>query len=197
MNEIETPEKEEKQRFTGKEGISSNPSVSSCEVKEKEVDTVQKIANLETQAQEWKEKFFYAKAELENARKRFEKEKESIRFHTTQIICLHIIELFDSFRMGLASAEQQKMDPKVLEGFQMIFRQFQAQLKLLKIEEFHPVQERFDPHVQEAVSHAYSGTVPEDHVIQVVRSGYRCGDRLLRAASVVVSKGKAPEKVEA
>ena len=155
-----------------------------------------KIAALEAQVNEWRDKCFRAVAELDNARKRFAKEKEDVRFHTTQIICLHIIELFDSFKMGLDSAEKQKTDPKVLEGFQMIFRQFQAQLKLLKIEELNPLNEAFDPHFHDAVSHAYSDTVPEDHVLQVVRCGYKCGDRLLRAASVIISKGKAPQAEE-
>lgn len=159
-------------------------------------DASKKIADLEAQVSEWKDKCFRAVAELDNARKRFAKEKEDVRFHTTQIICLHIIELFDSFKMGLTSAEKQKTDPKVLEGFQMIFRQFQAQLKLLKIEELNPLNETFDPHFHDAVSHAYSDTVPEDHVLQVVRCGYKCGDRLLRAASVVISKGKAPRTEE-
>ena len=159
-------------------------------------DASGKIAELEAQVNEWRDKCFRAVAELDNARKRFAKEKEDVRFHTTQIICLHIIELFDSFKMGLDSAEKQKTDPKVLEGFQMIFRQFQAQLKLLKIEELNPLNEAFDPHFHDAVSHAYSDTVPEDHVLQVVRCGYKCGDRLLRAASVIISKGKAPKTEE-
>ena len=159
-------------------------------------DVSKKIADLETQVNEWRDKCFRAVAELDNARKRFAKEKEDVRFHTTQIICLHIIELFDSFKMGLDSAEKQKTDPKILEGFQMIFRQFQAQLKLLKIEELNPLNEAFDPHFHDAVSHAYSDSVPEDHIVQVVRCGYKCGDRLLRAASVIISKGKAPQTEE-
>lgn len=159
-------------------------------------DVSKKIADLEAQVNEWRDKCFRAVAELDNARKRFAKEKEDVRFHTTQIICLHIIELFDSFKMGLDSAEKQKTDPKVLEGFQMIFRQFQAQLKLLKIDELNPLNEAFDPHFHDAVSHAYSDTVPEDHVLQVVRHGYKCGDRLLRAASVIISKGKTPQEEE-
>ena len=159
-------------------------------------DVSKKIADLEAQVNEWRDKCFRAVAELDNARKRFAKEKEDVRFHTTQIICLHIIELFDSFKMGLDSAEKQKTDPKILEGFQMIFRQFQAQLKLLKIEELNPLNEAFDPHFHDAVSHAYSDSVPEDHIVQVVRCGYKCGDRLLRAASVIISKGKAPQTEE-
>lgn len=160
-------------------------------------ESSKKIADLEAQVSEWRDKCFRSIAELDNARKRFAKEKEDVRFHTTQIICLHIIELFDSFKMGLDSAEKQQTDPKVLEGFQMIFRQFQAQLKLLKIEELNPLHEAFDPHFHDAVSHTYSDTVPEDHIVQVVRHGYKCGDRLLRAASVVISKGKAPQTEDA
>ena len=172
------------------------PQTNATDAQNQKDETSRKIADLETQMNEWRDKCFRAVAELDNARKRFAKEKEDVRFHTTQIICLHIIELFDSFKMGLDSAEKQKTDPKVLEGFQMIFRQFQAQLKLLKIEQLNPLDEAFDPHFHDAVSHAYSDTVPEDHIVQVVRCGYKCGDRLLRAASVIISKGKAPQTEE-
>ena len=169
------------------------PQTNATDAQNQKDETSRKIADLETQMNEWRDKCFRAVAELDNARKRFAKEKEDVRFHTTQIICLHIIELFDSFKMGLTSAEKQQTDPKILEGFQMIFRQFQAQLKLLKIEELNPQNDAFDPHIHDAVSHAYSDTVPEDHVVQTMRCGYKCGDRLLRAAAVVVSKGKAPQ----
>ena len=72
----------------------------------------------------------------------------------------------------------------------MIFQQFQAQLKLLGIEEINPKNEAFNPHLHEAVSSCFHEEIPEEHIIEVIRTGYKLGDKLLRAASVVVSKGK-------
>lgn len=157
-------------------------------------DFPQQIETLKAQCAVLQDKYIRAKADLENARKRFVKEREDVRFQTLQFVCIPVITLFDSFKLGLASAEQSKVSPEVLKGFQMIFQQFQMQLKLLGIEEIFPENQVFDPHFHEAVSKVHSETVPEDHIVQVVRSGYKMNEKLLRAASVVVSQGKAPQK---
>ena len=157
-------------------------------------DFPQQIEALKAQCAVLQDKYIRAKADLENTRKRFVKEREDVRFQTLQFVCMPIVALFDSFKLGLTSAEQSKISPEVLKGFQMIFQQFQMQLKLLGIEEIFPENQVFDPHFHEAVSKVHSETVPEDHIIQVVRSGYKMDGKLLRAASVVVSQGKAPQK---
>lgn len=149
-----------------------------------------KVLELEAQCKELKEKYLLAKADLDNARKRFVKDKEDIRFQTIQFVCLPIISLFDSFKMGLESAEKNNISEDVLKGFQMIFQQFQSSLKLLGIDEINPKDAAFNPHFHDAVSSCHHDTIPEDHVVQVVRTGYKLGDKLLRAASVIVSKGK-------
>ena len=107
-----------------------------------------------------------------------------------QFVCIPFINVFDSFKIGLESAKNQQINEDVLKGFQMILQQFQAQLNLLGVEEINPKNEVFNPHLHEAVSSCFHDEVPEEHVIQVIRTGYKLGDKLLRAASVVVSKGK-------
>ena len=154
------------------------------------VDLEAKVVALERQSKELHGKYLLAKADLDNARKRFLKDKEDVRIQTTQFVCLPIIALFDSFKMGLESAQKCNVSPEVLKGFQMILQQFQESLKVLGIEEINPKDETFNPHLHEAVSSCFHETVAEDHIIQVIRVGYKLGDRLLRAASVVVSKGK-------
>ena len=149
-----------------------------------------KIADLEKQCQELQNKYLLAKADLDNARKRFLKDKEDVRVQTIQFVCLPIITLFDSFKMGLESVQKYNIPQEVLKGFQMILQQFQESLKILGIEEINPQGGVFNPHLHDAVSSCFHETVAEDHIVQVVRIGYKLGDRLLRAASVVVSKGK-------
>lgn len=154
------------------------------------VDLEGKVVELEKQCKEFQDKYLLAKADLDNARKRFLKDKEEVRIQTTQFVCLPIIALFDSFKMGLESAQKCNVSPEVLKGFQMILQQFQESLKALGIEEINPQNEAFNPHFHDAVTTCFHETVAEDHIIQVIRTGYKLGDRLLRAASVVVSKGK-------
>ena len=160
------------------------------EEKPSSVNLEEKIADLEKQCKELQDKYLLAKADLDNARKRFLKDKEDVRFQTIQFVCLPIIALFDSFKMGLESARKYDIAEGVLKGFQMILQQFQDCLKVLGIEEINPKDELFNPHLHDAVSSCFHETIAEDHIIQVVRVGYKLGDKLLRAASVVVSKGK-------
>ena len=154
------------------------------------VDLNEKIATLEKQCQELKNSYLLAKADLDNARKRFLKDKEDVRIQTIQFVCLPIIALFDSFKMGMESALKYNVAEEVMKGFQMILQQFQESLKTLGIEEINPKNEAFNPHLHDAVTTCFHETVAEDHIVQVIRVGYKLGDRLLRPASVIVSKGK-------
>lgn len=153
-----------------------------------------KLQALEEQCRDFQDRYLRAKADLDNARKRFVKDKEDVRFQTICWVCLPLINIFDSFKMGMESAEKHHVPDDVLKGFQMIFQLFQAQLKAIGIEEINPLGETFDPHFHEAVSQTFDDNTPEDQILQVVRSGYKLGDKLLRAASVIVSKGAEPKK---
>lgn len=161
-----------------------------CEDEKDMLELKKQLSDLEAQSKDFQDKYLRAKADLDNARKRFIKDKEDVRFQTMQFICMPFIALFDSFKMGLESATKSNISEDVLKGFQMIFQQFQAQLKLLGVEEINPKDEIFNPHFHEAVSSCFHEEIPEEHIVQVVRTGYKLGDKLLRAASVVVSKGK-------
>ena len=154
----------------------------------------QQLAAMEASCKDFEDKYIRACASLENVRKRCEKDKEEIRINTTFYTCLPILELFDGFKLGLASATSQKIDENVLKGFQMILQQFNDCLKTLNITPIDAVNVVFDPNIHHAVSNCFHDTIPEDHVVHIVRTGYQLGERLLRPASVVVSKGKEPEK---
>ena len=170
--------------------ISEEKTEASSEETPSSVNFEDRIIDLEKQCKELQDKYLLAKADLDNARKRFLKDKEDVRIQTTQFVCLPIVALFDSFKMGLESAQKYNVSQEVLKGFLMILQQFQESLKALGIEEINPKDEIFNPHLHDAVSTCFHESIAEDHIIQVIRVGYKLGDRLLRPASVVVSKGK-------
>ena len=155
-------------------------------------DLKKQLTEKEAQCTEWKDKYIRMLAELDNERKRSIKDQDAVRFQTMRKACLSIIELFDSFKIGLESAQKQGIPFEFLKGFQMIFQQFQTQLKTLGIEEIHADGNLFDPHWHTALSHVPHETIPEGHVVTVLQAGYKYSDKLLRPAAVVVSNGKAP-----
>jgi len=177
-----------------KEQNVESPAESSSK-EELSIETLQQqLVAMEASCKDFEDKYIRACASLENVRKRCEKDKEEIRINTTFYTCLPILELFDGFKLGLASAESQKINENVLKGFQMILQQFNDCLKNLNISPIEAVNVAFDPNIHHAVSNCFHDTIPEDYVVHIVRTGYQLGERLLRPASVVVSKGKDPEK---
>jgi molecular chaperone GrpE len=154
-----------------------------------------KLAELEQRCNDLQDQFLRARADLDNARKRFVRDKEDLRSFTIQSVLGEIINVFDAFQIGLTNAEQSGLSADVANGFQMILQQFKVSLDKLGVTSIEPKEESFNPYFHEAVSTCYNDSVLEGYVVHTIRSGYRLGDKLLRPASVVVSKGKMPEEL--
>ena len=80
----------------------------------------------------------------------------------------------------------------VIDGIKLIADQLRGVLRQHGLKEIEPLGEPFDAKFHESVAQQASASVPEGQVLQVLRPGYLLNDRLLRAASVVLSSG--PEK---
>jgi molecular chaperone GrpE len=76
----------------------------------------------------------------------------------------------------------------------MVDDQLKKSLSEQGLEELLPNGETFDPNLHECISHQPSSEVAEDHIIETVRAGYRLNERLLRAASVIVSSGQVDKE---
>jgi molecular chaperone GrpE len=105
--------------------------------------------------------------------------------------------VLDNLDMALqAAADPQNTTIESLKaGVTMIQQQFRAALRDTGLEELDATGAAFDPNLHEAVSQAESATVPEGHVLQQLRPGYRLNQRLLRPASVIVAKTPAPPAI--
>jgi molecular chaperone GrpE len=142
--------------------------------------------------QEYKEKHLRTLADMENLRRRFAREKEDIRRMAASALLEDILPALDNLDIGLSSAARHPEAAEVAKGFEFVAVQLQQILKEHGLERLHPSRgDSFDHNIHEAVAQEASEDVPEDHVLKVVRTGYRLNDRLLRAASVVVSSGQA------
>jgi len=137
--------------------------------------------------------YLRAVADLENYRRRVTREKEELRQHAAMNLLQHLLPVLDTLQLSLAAARQQTDAKSITDGVAMVLEQFKGVLGRYGLKEVNPVGQKFDPHLHESLSHQPSSEVPEEHVLQVVRTGYTLHGRLLRAASVILSSGPAKE----
>jgi len=137
------------------------------------------------------DRFTRAVADLENFRKRTIREKDELRQFAATAVMEDVIPILDNLGLGLAAARVQPDVTAVVEGIGRVLEQFKTTLARNGLKEVNPAGQKFDPNFHECISHQPSADVAEEHVMQVVRSGYTLNGRLLRPASVIVSSGKA------
>ena len=149
------------------------------------------IAVVDFQAEAAKLKYLAlrARADLDNFRKRSLREKEDAIRYANNGLLEKLLPVIDNFELGLDAARNATDAASVLQGMSMVHRQLQDFIRSQGLEEVPADGEPFDPNKHDAVSQEFSAEVPEGNVIRQVRKGYKLKDRLLRAASVIVSKG--------
>ncbi len=150
----------------------------------------------EEQIAEWRERAMRSAADLENFRKRMEREKREARCYANQLLLEELLPVFDNFQMGLqaAAADSESM---IYRGMEMVKKQLDEFLSSQGVEEIRAEGEIFDPSVHEAVSQEECSDSEEGKVLRVIRRGYRMSDRLLRPANVVVARAPEPDEVPA
>jgi molecular chaperone GrpE len=149
----------------------------------------EETSKVENELKECKDKYLRLLAEMENMRKRIQKEKqENARFATENVISEFLSPL-DNFENALKFAEQMPGEIRNWAlGFQMILNQFKEVLNTHGISAFTSEGMPFDPHKHEAVETEETETVPEGTILQEFVRGYKSGDRTIRPARVKVAK---------
>lgn len=150
------------------------------------------ITALTQEVERWKDMAYRSQAELDNFRKRSAREAQETRAYANGDLLRALCPILDNFDMGLEAARQESEKSMVFMGMSMVNRQLQDFLRDSGALEIEAQGKVFDPNLHEAVAQEASPTVPEGTVIRVTRRGYKLKDRLLRAASVIVSSGPTP-----
>lgn len=144
----------------------------------------------QTEAEDFRIRYLRSVADLENFRKRVAKDKASLIKTANASLIESLLPVIDTMKLGLEAAEKQADAGDIVQGFTMVLDQLNRVLKDNGLEEIAPDGTVFDPNLHESVSYQPSDSIPQDHVIQTVRTGYRLNERLIRAASVIVSSGE-------
>jgi molecular chaperone GrpE len=123
-------------------------------------------------------------AEFENARKRAERERLEYRDYATGNVVEQFLPVVDNFELALKStgtAEQLR------HGVELIVKQMEEVLRQLQVNPIPTVGEAFDPRIHEALGSVERDDLPDQHVAEEIRRGYRLRERLLRPAMVRVA----------
>lgn len=128
-------------------------------------------------------------ADFDNFKKRAAREKQDAIKYANEALLTKLIPVLDTFEMALNAANASTGTVQSLHaGITMISSQLKNVLKEAGLEEVDARNKAFDPNFHEAVAQKETHEIPEGHVVQQMRKGYKFRDRLVRAATVVVAK---------
>ncbi len=151
------------------------------------------LSETEQKRDEYLELAKRTKADFENYRKRMAAEVQAASTRGKVDLATQLIGVLDTLERALEAAgiepdgDQSPTEP-LAEGFFLTYRELCAALGRAGIESFHPTDERFDPSLHEALQKVPADGVEPGTVIEVVQTGYRLGEQLIRPARVVVSE---------
>ncbi len=129
------------------------------------------------------------RAELENLRKRSERDLENAHKYGLERLVTELLPVKDSLELGLAAGDgdDDKL-AKLREGMELTLKMFSAALEKFGVTEINPEGEAFDPEFHQAMTVQESDGQASNTVISVIQKGYLLNDRLVRPALVIVAK---------
>jgi len=158
------------------------------EEEEQATDEVQQeLREAQQKVEEYLDLLRRTQADFINFRRRMNQEQTETRT-TAQIALLNqLLPVLDDFERALGAIPGDLVQHPWVQGLLLVARRLTTQLDQLGVRQMGASGESFDPRLHEAITLDESADVPEGTIIQVVRSGYMLGDRIIRPAQVIVA----------
>ena len=156
--------------------------------------------SLDRELAETKDRLLRTLADMDNMRKRTEREVADARIYGISNFARDILGVADNMHRAMAALDDElraKADEPtkvLLEGVELTERELMNVLEKHGVKRIEPLGQKFDPNRHQAMYEIEDASVPAGTVVQVMQAGYLIGDRMLRPALVAVAKGggKAP-----
>ncbi|HKH20577.1 MAG TPA: nucleotide exchange factor GrpE [Gammaproteobacteria bacterium] len=142
-------------------------------------------------ADDYWNKLVRTQAEMENLRKRSARELEQAHRYAVERFATELLAVKDSLEMGVDAASNEIESEKLREGTELTLRMLVRAMEKFNIVEINPQDQPFDPARHQAMTTQENSQLPPNTVVAVLQKGYAIGERLLRPAMVIVSKGPA------
>jgi molecular chaperone GrpE len=153
--------------------------------------------SLDRELADMKDRLLRALADMENMRKRTEREVADARAYGISNFARDIIGVADNMHRAMQAlddelrAKADEATKTLLEGVELTERELMKTLEKHGVKRVEPMGQKFDPNKHQAMYEVEDASVPSGSVVQVMQGGYMIGERVLRPALVAVSKGGA------
>ncbi|AGA65251.1 Heat shock protein GrpE [Liberibacter crescens BT-1] len=162
---------------------------------QEEISIVDQLEQAKAETAELHEKYLRLAAEMENFRRRTERERKDIRAYAITTFARDMLTVSDNLSRALDSIPVDKKETSdtslkaLIEGVEMTKRSMLSALESHGVCKTEAQGQKFDPNFHQAMFEEHNEAVPNNTVIKVVQEGYNIGDRVLRPAMVGVAKG--------
>jgi molecular chaperone GrpE len=187
MNEGEQhPEPEQPQSEAP--AVETPPKTGGVRFAEQVEQLEKKVAEAETKATQNWDKALRAVAELENVKRRAERDVESAHKYALEKFSNALLPVIDSLEKALEVKVDAPEIQSMRQGIEMTLKMFTDTVAKFGLEMVNPMGQEYDPHVHEAMTLVDNAEVQPNTVIAVYQKGWKLNGRLVRPARVVVSK---------
>ena len=157
-------------------------------LKASDIDEQAEEKTLEQKYDETYDSLLRAKAEVENIKKRTEKEISNAYKFSTEGIFLDLIPIFESLDIAITQASETTNIDNLIEGNKLLKSMFDTFLEKNSLEVINPVDQKFDPNLHQAIKTVKDDSKENNFVSEVLQKGYKLVDRVIKPALVVVIK---------
>ncbi len=149
------------------------------------------LGTMQSDLERFRDLALRSQADFDNFRKRAAREKEDAVKYANASFLERLIPVLDNFELGLGAARGNEAAAAIVSGMEMVSRQLNDFLLQNGVEAIETDGKPFDPNIHEAIAQEEHSEIEEGVIIRQLRKGFRLRDRLLRPATVVISKGRA------
>ncbi|NLI32430.1 MAG: nucleotide exchange factor GrpE [Deltaproteobacteria bacterium] len=151
-------------------------------------DLAKMLAEREQEIQQLNDRLLRLAADFENTRKRLEREKSESISYANESLLRELLPVIDNLERAVEHGESESDFQGLLDGVRMTLKGFLTVIAKFGCAPFDSIGKAFDPNYHEALMQQESPDHPEKTILQELQKGYTLNERLLRPASVVVSK---------
>ena len=154
--------------------------------------TVEVLKEVKKEEVDYKAKYYYVAAEMDNYRKRMEREKENLLKFGNERVMSDLLDVADNFdrTIGMLKGDTDQKMKNVVIGLDMVQKQFLDTMGKHGLTPIQSIGKEFDPNFHEAVAQEYAEGKKPNEVIKEFQKGYCLNGRVIRASKVVVSSDK-------
>ena len=195
---MEKKENTDEQNKTSKQDINKKDKLNEGE--KQKIDDNSILNDLKVKLKESEDRLLRSLAETENLRKRHDKEINDLRKYAISNFAFSLLSIADNFERAMQSVpkdlpEDDLILKNLVIGIKAIEKEFYDVFEKNGIQKFSSLNTKFNPELHQAVAQVFSDT-EEGFVVEEHQKGFKVGERLLRPAMVVVSKGKEKKETK-